>query len=99
MPGPVSDKRDQIKRFLERTKNDFHNLSIRMLLGRRNAIRFARHSLCKKRTNRPRMIININPIANIAPVAIQRQIFIYERLEHKKRNKFFRKLPWAKIIY
>src|SRR5271157_1800127 len=44
------------------------------------------------------MIFDIKPIANIFPIAVNRQRLSLQGIENNQRNEFFRELIWAIII-
>ena len=44
------------------------------------------------------MVGNVDPVAHVAAVAVDRQGTALERLRNHQRDEFFRKLEWAVVV-
>src|SRR6266550_339879 len=58
----------------------------------------ARHSLLQREQDCAAMIVNVDPIAHIAAISINRNRFVMESVRKHERKKLFRKLARAIIV-
>ncbi len=83
MPRPVLDETNQsLVRFccwstiVQRATNQSHNVDIRPLIEATNIVRFARPTAANRRIDGSAMIDDVEPVANIAAVAVNRDLLL-----------------------
>ena len=75
-----------------------HHFKIRQFLSSANVVCLPRNAAIQHGTDTIAMIGNIEPIAHVLAVAIDRQRRALEGIENHKRNQLLRELAWAVVV-
>src|SRR3989338_5040287 len=98
MPGTIMNRTDERFWFLHQREGLENKLFIGERAGTTNIINFSRRPFGYQKHQRAYMIRDINPVTNVAPVTIERKLFILKRVGNQQRDRLFRKLVGAEIF-
>ena len=106
MPGPVGDKGDKIgigaciarAQSVQNTAQRFNQFKVRVFVFTTDVIATPQHALFQNQQKRVGVVLDIQPIANIAPIAINGQGFFRQRVQNHHRDQFFRKMIGAVVV-
>src|SRR5947209_10057010 len=98
MAQPIFNMMNQLVRFAERVQYGLHDINVAALIARAYVIDFAGTPALEYTHDGAAMILNVNPIAHIAPVAVERDGLILKRVREYERDEFFRELSWTIVV-
>src|SRR5262249_12126677 len=105
MAGAVSNKGNETlvrstlgAKFIENGVDLAHNLKIRALAVAPDIVGLADPTPLKHEDKSPRMILDVEPVANVRALAINRHRLAGGPFEDHERNELFRELIWAIVI-
>ncbi len=80
------------------TQNAPGDLVIGPLVSRPDIIDLSRLTLEQDRLKRPAMILHMQPVAHVFPIAVERQGLPFQEAQYKKRDQFLRVLMRAEVV-
>ncbi len=83
---PIRDVGDEIFRFPERLANEFHNVDIFHLVMPADIVDLAHAAALQNQIDRLAMILHVEPIAHIFPVAVHGKCLIRQGIGDHQRN-------------
>ena len=103
MAGTIGNKSDEIaiarqairlvrRQLFQQIANGFYHLDILPFIMAANIVSFARLTVRCYLIERPGVIFNKQPVADLLPVAINRQRFARQRIQDGQRDQFFREM-------
>ena len=98
MPGAIGYERNQALGFAELFQNHFHQLEVGRFITAAEIVNRARFAFEDRRDHGSAMILNVDPVAHIQPVAVNRQRLLAQRFDDHERDQFLRKLIGAVIV-
>ncbi len=75
-----------------------HHLDIAALGPAADIVGLAEAALPEHEEERPRMVLDMEPVADIGAAAIDRQLLAFDRVENDERDQLLGKLPGAVIV-
>ena len=79
--------------------DDFMNdLEVALRAATADQVIVTRHAFKKRRAQGTAMIRNVNPVANVSAIAIDRHLLSTRCLANHQGNQFFRKLEWTIVV-
>ena len=103
----VGDKCDQLAartgsqrpcHLIHEVANQCHHVQVGALARPANVVGRAHPAAGQDRTNRRAVILHKEPVADVLPVAVNRQRFAFKRVQDHQRDEFFRKLVRAVVV-
>ena len=87
VPGPVLDLHDQRPRLAELLEQERHDLAVRPLRRAGDVVRLARLAVAQHEVDRGGVVADVQPLAPLEAVAVQRQRPVVERVGHEQRDE------------
>ena len=75
-----------------------YDVQVCALIVAADIVDFARQTARENRVERAAMVVHIQPVANLHPVAVHRQRYSFHAVVNHERNELFRKLVRAIVI-
>ncbi len=75
-----------------------HQGQVLSLAAAADIVGFARHSAREYRLDAAAMILDVQPITYVAPVAVNRQLFRVQDIDDHQRDELLRELPWTVVV-
>ena len=98
MTGAVQNKLNQAARFSKVLQDRVGYIQISLLAFSPDVVDLTLFSMLNNEIDCPAVILNMNPVANVLPIAINWQRLVRERLRDHQWDEFLRKLERAVII-
>src|SRR5436309_14752008 len=98
MAGAVGYMPDQRQRLPKQLEDRLGHLLVGPLVARSDVIDLTRRALSQDQIDRPAVVLHIEPIALLKPIAIERQRLILQGIRHKERDELLRVLIRAKSV-
>jgi len=96
--GAVFDGANKRSRFTKQTQNRLDDFNVTPLITRADVIDFARAPFLQREENGAAVIFNVNPIAHVTSVAVERNRLVAQRIGDHQRQKLFGELTRPVIV-
>src|SRR5579872_19611 len=96
--GPIGNVLDQSMRLIEQTEKIVSQFEVGFLAPAAEIVDFTRFPAFPRRGNAAAVVEDVNPIADLLPIPINRHLFIPHEIRDEERNQLFGELKRAVII-
>src|SRR3989441_9049932 len=85
-------------RLTESVEHRSGNVDISPLVSGANIVNTPRPTLIQRQQNRPAVVLNIDPIADVAAISIDGDGVVLKRVRKHEGKKLLGKLPWSIVV-
>src|SRR6266852_1647764 len=98
MAGTVGDMPDQRQRLSKQLEDRLGHLLVGSLMAGAKVVYLSRLALLEHKRNALAVVLHIDPIALLKPIAVERQGLILQGVRHEERDELLRILAGAKGV-
>ena len=107
MPRPIRNEFDQFlvtpaveprALLIEKRTEHLHDLQIRPFRSAPDQVSLSNAAFSQHRLKRAGMILDVEPVANVLALPVNRKLFLLDRIEDDERDKLLRKLVRTVIV-